>query len=238
MNLLKKIVPDSLKKLLKDKMGVPNMFFSFKQMKKLGYKPDLILDIGAYHGSWSLEMSKIFPDSTFTMIEGQLELEEKIACSCKKINNATYKMTLLGAESKKVTFNKYETASSVLTEDNQTNALAEERTLQTLDEVLESNFPATDILLKIDTQGYELEVLKGASKTLLNTNVVLLEVSMLNIYNGAPLVDETILFMRNNGFFLYDICSIIRRPMDNALYQSDFVFVKENILNRNSTRWN
>lgn len=76
-------------------------------------------------------------------------------------------------------------------------------------------------------QGYELEVLKGATLTLANVSVVLMEVSLLGINKGAPLLSEVLQFMTERGFRAYDICSFIRRPLDNALWQSDFLFVKE-----------
>ncbi|MGY3053553.1 FkbM family methyltransferase [Pedobacter sp. UYEF25] len=237
MSLIKGIIPKGFKDFLKGRLGVPNMFSSFKQMKKLGYYPEVILDIGAYQGEWTAEMSKIFSNAEFLMVEGQNEKEEELIEVTKKVDNCSYKIALLGAETKQVKFNKYETASSVLSEENTTDAEVEERTLITLDELLSTTEKAKDILVKIDTQGYELEILKGAKETLKTTKVVLLEVSMLNIYKGGPLVDEVILFMKERGFFLYDICSIVRRPLDNALYQSDFIFVKENVLNRNSTKW-
>jgi hypothetical protein len=143
----------------------------------------------------------------------------------------------LGAAPTEVRFNKYETASSVLSENNMTNAEIESRKLTTLDTIVDQKAIDGSVLIKIDTQGYELEILKGATQFLQKADVVLLEVSLLNIYIDSPLVDEVMFFMKEKGFYLYDICSIIRRPLDGALYQSDFIFVTKNFLNRDSTKW-
>jgi len=82
-----------------------------------------------------------------------------------------------------------------------------------------------------------VEILKGGLNTLKAAQFVLLEVSLLNIYNNCPLVDEVMAFMKQQGFVLYDICSLLRRPYDNALNQCDFLFIKTDAALRSSTRW-
>ena len=54
-----------------------------------------------------------------------------------------------------------------------------------------------------------------------------MEVSLLRVNEGAPLLADVLQFMGERGFRAYDICSFIRRPLDNALWQSDFIFVRE-----------
>src|SRR5258706_5546752 len=65
-------------------------------------------------------------------------------------------------------------------------------------------------LIKMDVQGYELEVLKGGVKTLRNTYFVLLEMQNHGIYNGAPKYYELDGFLRNAGFELFEISPSIR----------------------------
>jgi hypothetical protein len=66
---------------------------------------------------------------------------------------------------------------------------------------------------------------------------VLLEVSFLNIYKDAPLAAEVIAFMEANNFVVYDICTLMRRPFDKALFQSDFLFLRKDFHLRSSNRW-
>jgi hypothetical protein len=83
--------------------------------------------------------------------------------------------------------------------------------------------------MKLDVQGYELEVLKGGDKILPNTEAVILEVSLLDIHKNVPLLRDVVNFMYDYGFVAYDICSVsARRPLDRALWQTDLLFVKEN----------
>jgi FkbM family methyltransferase len=54
--------------------------------------------------------------------------------------------------------------------------------------------------LNIDVQGYELEVLKGASKTLANVDAMILEVSRDEVYEGCPMIEDIDNFLRDFGF--------------------------------------
>jgi hypothetical protein len=92
-------------------------------------------------------------------------------------------------------------------------------------------------LLKLDVQGYELEVLKGAEKALRQMSAILIEVNFIDIHKGAPLIDELVLFLRDKGFVAYDICALTRRPLDQALWQADFIFVPRHSELRSDKRW-
>jgi FkbM family methyltransferase len=75
--------------------------------------------------------------------------------------------------------------------------------ITTLDEVFK-DYQSIGIL-KLDVQGFELEVLKGATACLKNTTIIVLEVNNHDGYIGAPkyyLLDE---FLRNAHFTLFDI---------------------------------
>ena len=60
---------------------------------------------------------------------------------------------------------------------------------------------------------------------------------MLDLYKGARLVDELIALLRQNGFITYDICGFHRRPLDEALFQADFMFVPIGSKLRADKRW-
>ena len=45
------------------------MFDCIINLKQLGYVPDTILDIGAYHGHWTDTMKTIYPDANYYLFE-------------------------------------------------------------------------------------------------------------------------------------------------------------------------
>ena len=82
--------------------------------------------------------------------------------------------------------------------------------------------------LKLDVQGHEIEVLKGAIRALPSVDVCLLEVTLISLGDGSPLIIELMNFMDSLDFQMYDISQFIRRPFDKAMYQMDIFFVKKN----------
>ncbi len=53
-----------------------------------------------------------------------------------------------------------------------------------------------------------------------------MEVSLIELYKGNPLLHEVIAFMHERGFLCYDIPTLMRRPKDRTLWQVDMIFVK------------
>lgn len=68
-----------------------------------------------------------------------------------------------------------------------------------LDEVLPIGMP-TPILLKIDVQGFEYEVLKGAHTFLKNVEWIYVEASFVELYEGQKLANEVSELLESYGF--------------------------------------
>ena len=81
-------------------------------------------------------------------------------------------------------------------------------------------------MLKLDVQGYELWVLKGAEESLPGIRVILAEVNLLDIHKGVPLLHEVTDWLFQRGYVAYDICGLTRRPLDDALWQADMIFIR------------
>jgi hypothetical protein len=124
-----------------------------------------------------------------------------------------------------VTFHIMESGSSVFEE----HSGVERRPLRLKQGTLDSITNGIDTVdfIKIDVQGYELEVLKGGMRTLARAQAILIELSLIEINEGAPLLDEALSFMRAAGFVAYDVLEIHRRPLDGAMNQIDILFVRE-----------
>ncbi len=69
-------------------------------------------------------------------------------------------------------------------------------------EQLKAEFPA---YMKIDTQGFELEVLKGAQALLPQIPAIELEMSISELYKGQPLFPEVHAFLESQGYYLSSI---------------------------------
>ena len=122
--------------------------------------------------------------------------------------NVDYAISLLSAEDgTEKLFAEDETASHVVTTATAGSSY-KKITTRSLDALIESKqFPFPDFL-KLDVQGHEMEVLKGAAKSLANSTVCLLEITLLNIGEETPLLSEMVTFMDERGFQAYDISSL------------------------------
>ena len=73
--------------------------------------------------------------------------------------------------------------------------------------------------LKLDTQGSELDILKGGVEILDQTSLIEIEVEFSEIYHGQPLFADIDIFMRSKGFFLW--------RLNNLVHYSDLEFPTE-----------
>lgn len=88
---------------------------------------------------------------------------------------------------------------------------------------------SNSVYLKIDTQGYESEVLKGADKSLRSIKCIQLEMSMVPLYKNEWLFDDMMDYLKKKNFGLYTIEPEFYNPSTGQLLQADAIFYNKNI---------
>ena len=78
-------------------------------------------------------------------------------------------------------------------------------------------------LLKIDVQGFELEVLKGAQETLAKVDEAYIECSFEELYSGQALASEIVCELQKHGLSLAGVFNVVSGP-GRAQVQGDFLF--------------
>jgi FkbM family methyltransferase len=86
--------------------------------------------------------------------------------------------------------------------------------------------PDGQLMLKVDTQGYELEVLRGATGLLPRTSALQVELSLVPLYQGAPTAVEAITFLDSLGFEVFSIVPGFKDRRSGRLLQADGIFVR------------
>lgn len=97
--------------------------------------------------------------------------------------------------------------------------------VKTLDSVFDGLCNASNVVyMKIDTQGFESKVLKGAQRALQRIHTVQMEMSLVPLYSGEMLFDEHCAFMKNLGYRLVAIVPGFSDHGTGQLLQVDGIF--------------
>jgi FkbM family methyltransferase len=83
---------------------------------------------------------------------------------------------------------------------------------------------AKNIYMKIDTQGFESKVLKGAAMSLQRIDTIQMEMSLVPLYGTELLFDEMCIVMREKGYTLVAIENGFSVPDTGQLLQIDGIF--------------
>ena len=206
------------------------MFNKIVLLKNKGYYPDTIIDIGAHHGNWTNSMKTIFENSKYYLFEANDHSELN---QFKNDENVKVFNVLLNDKIDKVNwYQKKDTGDSIFKE--KTNyfencKIIERETIDLNTYILQNNIlqESKNILIKIDCQGAEIPILKGATSILEKTDFIILEMPLFGQYNeGVPNFLEHISFMNSIGFIIYDI--IDNHYINNFNMQVDVLFINKN----------
>lgn len=203
------------------------MFNRLRSLKDKGYKPDLIFDIGAEKGTWTDNVFSIYPTSQYYLCEA---IDYKELDRFNKIYNIHVIKELLFNEEKEVDWHELRNTGDSIFKENTLyfkDCLPIKRTTQTLDNVTSLlNIENKSIFIKIDCQGSEIPILKGATNILSQTDFILLEIPLFGCYNkGVPNFLEHIKFMESIGFISYDIANALY--IDGFCRQIDIIFISK-----------
>jgi len=104
--------------------------------------------------------------------------------------------------------------------------------ITTLD-IFIKNYPilSSNIMLKIDAQGYEMEVLKGTINSMHQLKIIQLEMSLVSLYKGEVLFLEMCQFIYSLGFRLFSLENGFSDSLTGQLMQVDGIFVRESDCN-------
>ena len=200
------------------------------------YQIESIIDVGANEGQFALSMrslgfrGKIY---SFEPVDAAYEKLKRVSAS----DNSWFVFDFaLGAESGEALINvsDFSSFSSIL----DVNKYALDRwkdsevthqqgiVVRTLDECAsEGVIDRSDrLLLKMDTQGYDLEVFRGAQSVLSNVSCVLSELSLIPIYEGMPSYSEALSVFEGHGFSVSGFYPITRNK-NLTLNEVDCVLV-------------
>ena len=206
----------------------------FRKLASRGFTPRTILDIGANHGGWSRIVSSVYKDAKFFLIEPQKEMRPFLDRFCSNTPGSTWLLAGAGANEGEHLLTLWDDfqGSAFLSAEVQTLTPYKRRRqipIVTIDGLVAGGAISYPDLIKIDVQGFELEVLRGGISCLGKTDVFLIETSLFHPLGHRPNIYRIIELMEAYGYHIYDIPDLKYRSRDGALGQVDICFIR-NIL--------
>ena len=198
-----------------------HIFYYKKKNYLKDFKVDNIIDIGVAEGTDFL--LKEFPKAKFFFIEPNPFFFNFIENTLlKKYNSKLFKVAAGNENGPKKLWSSEGFSSFYERQDYKVKEEIEVN-ISKLDEILKNESLNGKNLLKIDTEGFELEVLKGATKILESISYLVLELRIENINTYNP--SEIISFLYNKNFIFYKIIKISYTK--NGISYMDVIFVKK-----------
>ncbi len=186
-------------------------------------RPDVVLDVGANRGQFTLLVKGVLPSATivaFEPVDDALSVLNKVA---RDLDGVTVVPTACGAARSSAVMNvaKDDDNSSLLPPmKSQLEIDAGSSTVRTvstevapLDDLVDRRLLHGVSLLKIDVQGTELDVLQGAEGLLQDLTYVYVELSFLERYFGHSPPSEITRLLDRFGFALLHLHNPISTPM-------------------------
>lgn len=172
-------------------------------LKTMDAKPKVVYDIGASLMHWTKKAKEVWPDAEYVLIDAAQSVRPILEKSGHKFAQAV----LTDEDGKRIEFYEdvdnpggnsyYKETTGAFNESHKRIMVG-----ATLDSLITMNdWPLPD-LIKLDVQGAELDILKGATKSLTNCTDIILEAQHVNYNDGAPKVNDVLEYMESIGYKL------------------------------------
>jgi FkbM family methyltransferase len=195
---------------------------ALSRLVKAGVKLDVVYDVGANEGQWTRDTKEILLASSFYLFEANQAHAQKLEplgrsfiglLSDRERDVAWYGDGGAGDSYYQERHDRYDRIAKVTRRAVPLDSLVSEHAL-----------PCPDFL-KIDTQGSEIDILKGASQCLEHCSLVLLECPLVDYNTGAPNMSAYLDYMRDKGFFVYQ--PVEEHYKGELMVQIDFLFMRD-----------
>lgn len=204
-----------------------------------------VLDIGANRGQFARRIRSVLPSAKIFSFEPLPSAFLALSKSFR--NDQTFQAVQLaiGEFCGQAPFqvNLFTPSSSLLTatetmRQNYPHAaktVTSQVNLSTLDAWAAQHVLRPPILLKMDVQGYEDRVIRGANETLLRTAAVIAETSFTPLYHGQALFDDIYVLMRRLGFRFAGMIESAPDKATGEILYADSIFLRDSTSKSNHT---
>jgi FkbM family methyltransferase len=224
-----RIVRDEIPQSINDPAPAYGLEPFFSLIKRYGFDPKNIVDVGAHRGTWTRKALAFFPDAVYILIEPQdhlkLHIQDLLDRGCKItwINAGVADRSCMLP----FTISYRDDSSTFAPTTNDAAAPRIDVRVTTLNEIVSTVSASAPDMVKIDAEGFDLKVLAGASQLFGKTEIFFVEVSISNSsYENT--IARVLRIMDEAGYRVVDITDIIRSPKYGVLWLCELAFLRNN----------
>jgi FkbM family methyltransferase len=184
-----------------------------------------VIDVGASTGIWSRLAMSQFPLAHYLLIEAQPVHAGALEFFASEHDNARVELTAAGPYNGTIRFDATDPFAGRASE-AAGGPHSIEVPVATIDTLVERHDLPAPYCLKLDTHGFETPILRGALRTLAQTNLVVMECYNFRLPD-ALLFHEMCRHMGELGFRCIDLVDQMYRPGDLAFWQADLFFAPD-----------
>ena len=191
-----------------------------------GLTLNTVIDVGASNGSWSEACMRYFPSASYFLVEAQTLHEPALKTFCDAHPNARYILAAAGNTDGDCFFDDSAPLGGLASNQETADCKTKLPMVRLDGAVAERKLPGP-YLLKLDTHGFELQIIEGAEQILRHTALAVIEAYVFRLNERAMLFHELCMQMDRRGFQVVDFSEPMWRPKDMALWQWDLFFVRK-----------
>lgn len=203
----------------------PTLQGFLQRLKLYGIPFRTVVDVGASNGMWSRELAPLFPSVDFFLVEAQQAHEAALQAFTKEFPTSRYVIAAAGDQPGAVHFHAGDLFGGLASHQPFSEHDVTVPAI-TLDGALADHALAGPFLIKLDTHGFETQILAGAERMLEQTQVVVMEVYNHDMPFGNRRFPEMCLEMERRGFRCLDCFDLLFRPHDGSFWQMDLAFAR------------
>jgi FkbM family methyltransferase len=195
------------------------------------HRINVVLDVGANEGQFAAKLRRLDFRGKIFSFEPDPTVYNQLAKRCEKDPQWHSFPIALGDADTNATFNlaPRSTLNSFLSPVFPSNVSGQidvpVRRLDGMFHEVVKECPQPRVLLKTDTQGFDLRVLDGATGCLNKITGILAELSVVPIYQQSPPLHEAVQAYKVAGFHMVDL-SLVNRTVDGRILELDGLFIR------------
>jgi FkbM family methyltransferase len=193
------------------------------RVKARGLEVGTIIDVGASDGRWSLKAREVLPGARAHLVEANPVHRQSLAALCRERPGFSCSLVAAGPVDGEIAFDGSNPGGGrAAPPDGLDHPLLPQRSLASL---AREHGLAPPYLIKLDTHGYELPILEGATELFAQTSLMVIEAYTFPLRGSGPRFFELADWLAARGFLAIDLSEPLWRPGDGALWQFDLFFV-------------